>query len=306
MFYNPDDIKDDFLVAGNSIKKIINEKNHPDFVANAVEDLLKQKESSIQDIISTLDSASVFLYERGQYNIARVLSERAVPYCKETGDKNTLFRFLNRIGNCYYSINHDFADFTDKAIEYYNNALKVAVENNDEKSQKLCRSNLDTVKNDMKQYVDVLYDKSVELYESGKYDEELELCDKILEIDANHIDTLYNKGITLGLLKKYGKAISCYDKILEIEPNRINALYAKGVALGNLTRFEEEIQCYDKILQIDANHVGALYNKGVALGNLKRYSEEITCYDKVLEIEPEHADAFDGKCVAISNLKTLL
>ena len=58
---NYENIKDDFLVAGQSIKKIINEKYYPKFIVNDVENLLKQKEFSISEIISTFDSASVFI-----------------------------------------------------------------------------------------------------------------------------------------------------------------------------------------------------------------------------------------------------
>jgi tetratricopeptide (TPR) repeat protein len=65
----------------------------------------------------------------------------------------------------------------------------------------------------------------------GKYDDALELYDKVLGIEPKHVSALYNKANLLVKIEKYLEAISCYEKVVQIDPTNIPALYNKRIAL---------------------------------------------------------------------------
>jgi tetratricopeptide (TPR) repeat protein len=55
----------------------------------------------------------------------------------------------------------------------------------------------------------------------------------------------YNKGVNLYNIGKYQEYIEYYDKALALDPNFVSALYNKGNALNDLERYQEAIEYYN-------------------------------------------------------------
>jgi len=69
--------------------------------------------------------------------------------------------------------------------------------------------------------------------------------------DSESENDFFDKGMESFRLGEYEQAISYFDRVLEIEPNNIDALYNKGNNLSQLEKFEEAIPYYVKVLNLD-------------------------------------------------------
>jgi len=68
--------------------------------------------------------------------------------------------------------------------------------------------------------IDALIEKGVNLRNFGKYDEALQVFDKVTELEPSNAQAWHNKGIILGILKKYNEALQAFEKALKIEPEK--------------------------------------------------------------------------------------
>ena len=115
----------------------------------------------------------------------------------------------------------------DKAITYFDRALKLRPE-----------------------YTDAISKKGYALYLKGKYSEAEECYDKALELSPDFRKVWYDKAVLLGRLGKYAEAEEFFDKILSKNPNNYKVLYNKGLALHKQEKYEEALRCFDKSLEI--------------------------------------------------------
>ena len=76
------------------------------------------------------------------------------------------------------------------------------------------------------------------------------------------------RGFALGKLGRYEEEIECCNRAIELDPNCLDAWNNMAFAFGMLDRFEEKIECCDQALAVDPENATAWNNKGVALGML--------------------------------------
>lgn len=97
--------------------------------------------------------------------------------------------------------------------------------------------------------------KGLFLYNLGRQEEVLDLCDKALRITiGNPPFTLAYiiKGLLWKNLRLDEAAIECYNKALAIDPQFDMAYSHKALSLKNLGREQEALDCYNKALRIHA------------------------------------------------------
>ena len=100
------------------------------------------------------------------------------------------------------------------------------------------------------------------------YNEMLEYMDHNVNAQSPStvdVDDVLAEGESLLLAGKYDEAINVFDKVLAIEPNNTGALNNKGLVLGSLGRYDEAIVYFDKVLAIDPNNTNALDAKEFVL-----------------------------------------
>lgn len=112
---------------------------------------------------------------------------------------------------------------------------------------------------------------------------------------SRDITTIFNKALALDKSGKYEEAIELYDKILKTDPDHIKALRKKGIALYFLGKYQEAAEIYDKVLKIDPKDIDVLNNKGIVLSCLGKHQEAIELYDKILEIDPGFSNAKENR-----------
>jgi tetratricopeptide (TPR) repeat protein len=154
--------------------------------------------------------------------------------------------------------------------------------------------------------------KCIILLEQGKYDEALESCDKMLDINPRAYAGWHNKGVISEHFKRWEEANLYFDKALEINPKssetwagkcnvllkgRVNAikhfLEDETKGLGSIKRLEgidrEAMRCVNKALEINPKNEHAWILKSVSEVGGK--NESIRCLDKALEINPRSVEA---------------
>ena len=168
------------------------------------------------------------------------------------------------VASAYQNLNN-----TDKAIEYYKQALNLAPSNSDiafyiaslyadkedmENAKTFAQKSLALNKTN-KQAQDLLksisenieaqnLDKAIALFDSEKYDESLALINQILNTDAKNSYALYYRGMIYDAQKKYAQAISDYKKAISVNPDLIIVNYLIGVDYDMLEQYKNAMSYY--------------------------------------------------------------
>jgi len=102
-----------------------------------------------------------------------------------------------------------------------------------------------------------LSNRSVELADSGQYDEALDLINRAIKLDANNANSWYNKGIIIFKMGRYQDALNSFAQAVDIDPEFTEAWYNKGLALMHMGKYLEAIRAFNKLLKIHPHDVRA-------------------------------------------------
>jgi len=126
-------------------------------------------------------------------------------------------RVIGSTGNCY--IGRDYIPKNGKTrydLRVFVKEIKMEPENSDtlikDDALKLSKRKSDDI--------DALIDKGITLRNFKKYDEALQVFEKVLETEPENAQAWHNKGIILGILKKYNEAMQAFKKSIQIEPEK--------------------------------------------------------------------------------------
>ena len=145
---------------------------------------------------------------------------------------------------------------------------------------------------------DILRIMSVNSALQFKFDDALELIDRVISLSPKNALAHSNRGNILKELQRYEEALVSFDKAIALLPSYAEAYSNKGNALQELHRYEEALIWYDKAIALQPNYAEAYSNKGNALGLLHRHSEAMELYDKSTAISPQYMDAYWHKALS--------
>jgi len=202
----------------------------------------------------------------------------------------------------------------DKALEYFNEALKIDPEDIDSLTgkgmvllkQQNIKGSIDCFNRVLKineKDVRALYYKGLALYYDEKYEEAIKYYEEVLKINPKYADAWNGKGFLLFNNGNYEEALKCYNKALEIEPQKSITLMNIGNTMYGMKNYEEAIKCYKKVLEIEPGNKQAWFNQGNVLYIMGKYIESIKCYNRALKIDRNFAPARKGIENAIKALK---
>lgn len=168
------------------------------------------------------------------------------------------------VASAYQNLNN-----TDKAIEYYKQALNLAPTNSDiafyiaslyadkedmENAKTFAQKSLALNKTN-KQAQDLLksisenieaqnLDKAIALFDAGKYSESLSLINNILSNDSKNAYALYYRGMIYDAQKNYNSAINDYKKAISANPDLMIVNYLIGVDYDMLEQYKNAMSYY--------------------------------------------------------------
>ena len=86
-----------------------------------------------------------------------------------------------------------------------------------------------------------------------------EKIDSLIEEVAGHSDD-----------ENYEEILECCDKIIELDPDFVEVYLNRGYAYMELERYEEALSDYDKAIELDPENTGAKDNKKLASEKLEK------------------------------------
>ncbi len=96
------------------------------------------------------------------------------------------------------------------------------------------------------------YNKGIEYYKEGKYDQAGEAFEKALELKPNHVYAMYGLGNTYYCKAKYDEAVKTYIKAINLNPDYPKVHYSLSLAyskLGMTRDAEKEKEIFRKLTQ---------------------------------------------------------
>ena len=247
---------------------------------------------STKEYIDLLCKYGIFLCKYAYYEESIEVNLRFIQLSEETNGQNeTTADAYNNIGVVY-----DYLGDYDKALEYYNKALKIskAVLGENHRDTAMSYGN-----------IGVVYDNL------GDYDKALEFKNKALEIQKdvlgeNHPDTAMsygNIGNVYSDLGDYDKALEYYFKALEIRKDVLGEKHPDtaisynniGVVYKNLGDYDKALEFHNKALEIRKEVLGEMHtdtadsydNIGVVYRNLGDKDKALEYHNKALEIRKD-------------------
>jgi tetratricopeptide (TPR) repeat protein len=164
---------------------------------------------------------------------------------------------------------------------------------------------------------DSWYGKGEALYNLEKYEDGLDLCNRVLSnpkgpkgvnrvrfINLDESFYLASKEINPDSPIKgysqcsgeipeiYRSVEKRYDDALELDPNSTLTWNNKGIFLGTICQLDKSIECFSKALDIDPTLAEVWNNKGVSYDWQGKHDESMICYNRAIELKPKMAAAW--------------
>ena len=145
----------------------------------------------------------------------------------------------------------------------------------------------------------VLIHKGMDKVKRMKYEEALEIFERLIDMNPHIPEAWNNKGVALYRLGRPEESIQCYDRSLALDPENMDAFRNKGLALHSLGRMEEALQAYDTVLQKGGDAID-LESMAVVLIALGRLEEAMHCL--LLANEKMHLDRFEREIEVLKGM----
>jgi tetratricopeptide (TPR) repeat protein len=149
------------------------------------------------------------------------------------------------------------------------------------------------------------FDKGLELYNIGNYDESIKYYDQAIKINPEYAKAWLNKGNSLAMLDRYDEAILCYSRAVEIDQGSVKSetWVTIGNKLFNLRQYDKAITCFDNAIKINSRDQKAWRNKALTLYTSGKYYDALECYDRAIEIDPNYIEALQEKANTLADAR---
>lgn len=170
----------------------------------------------------------------------------------------------------------------------------------------------------------ILYEEAEAAYNSGKYDEALELLDQCLRLSPGYFEAYSLRGSVKEILKDLEGALTDYSIYLENIPQHLEVLMSRAVLRFKMGFYEQAKEDFFKLLTLEpaetnvvfykqnmsvgdrsplmttqSGHQSYIYNYlGLTESKLKNYSQAIAYYDSALHYNPKEPDYFVNRGLA--------
>lgn len=186
-----------------------------------------------------------------------------------------------------------------RAIWLYNQANNLVTEENYLEAIALYEEVLDTLPN----AAPVWLNRGFALSQLKRFQEQLNSCQKAVEIDPEFVEAHNCIGLAWHNLDQQEKAIAAFNQVVDIEPDFFQAWNNKGEALMDVERPREALESFDTAILYQGNYLFAWNGRGNALMQLERYPEAVVAYGKAIEIDTDYQYAWNGRGNAHRALK---
>ena len=141
------------------------------------------------------------------------------------------------------------------------------------------------------------------LFQGNKFDEAIDTCHKVFELDPNNVKAWLLLGESLLAKNDVTGAIDADNKVIEIDPKKVDAWLLLADSLLANNDATGALDACHKALKIDPEYVGALNKLGIALYATNDFDGAIAAYRKAIERKRGYSTAWSnlGKALQAIN-----
>lgn len=170
----------------------------------------------------------------------------------------------------------------------------------------------------------VLYEEAEGAYNSGKYQEALELLNQCLKVSPGYFEAYSLRGSVKEILKDFDGALTDYSIYLEQIPEHLEVLMSRAALRFKIGFYEQAKEDFFRLLTMEpaetnaifyrqnmsvgdrnpvmttqSGHKSYIYNYlGLTESKLKNYTHAIAYYDTALQLNPKEPDYFVNRGLA--------
>ena len=139
---------------------------------------------------------------------------------------------------------------------------------------------------------DSLLEKGIEYHDARQYNQAIGIYKEILQQDSTIVEAIYELSLSLLESGRYEEAISCCDKLIDRDDKyAILGYNTKGSSLNYMGKTNEAISVYLEGIDRYDDFPQLYYNLGLAYFADKDYVKAGEAYRKTLKMNPKHAGA---------------
>jgi len=138
--------------------------------------------------------------------------------------------------------------------------------------------------------------EGVEFHDLGNFEDALIKYDEALTLDKDNSYALAEKAMTLEAMKKYDEAIEICQKVLKLHPKENNAMVyvTYGNALDHFGKAKQALKVYDEGIKKFPNQYQLFFNKGITLINIKEREKALEAIQTATKLNPNHSSSFNA------------
>lgn len=170
----------------------------------------------------------------------------------------------------------------------------------------------------------ILYEEAESAYNSGKYEEALDLLNQCLKVSPGYFEAYSLRGSVKKILKDFDGALTDYSIYLEQIPEHLEVFMSRAVLRFKIGFYEQAKEDFFKLLTMEpaetkvifykqnmsvgdrnpmmttqSGHKSYIYNYlGLTESKLKNYTSAIAYYDTALRLNPKEPDYFVNRGLA--------
>ncbi len=134
-----------------------------------------------------------------------------------------------------------------------------------------------------------LYNKGINEFEQGHYDDSIENFKKAIELDDSNYDYYFNLGVVYMEVEDYDAAIESFVNAYNLNPKvrDVELFNNLGTAYYAKRDYDKAAKSYSKSVWYNSGDPENLNNAGIAYIALKNYKEAVSNLKRAVKIEPK-------------------
>jgi Flp pilus assembly protein TadD len=137
--------------------------------------------------------------------------------------------------------------------------------------------------------IDILELLGLAFIKQVKYNEAIEIYEKVLELDQQNQDAINNLAYSYSNLGKREKAIDLLKQGIELNPTKDSYWYHLAIQYKEQKNYEKAFSVYKEALSLIEDSADLYYHYAVTLGEYGDFQLALEKYEKALELNPSHA-----------------
>nr|CRH06910.1 conserved protein of unknown function [Include 6 copies of TPR repeat] [Candidatus Magnetococcus massalia] len=134
-----------------------------------------------------------------------------------------------------------------------------------------------------------------ELFQQEKYDQALEIFERLASIATKDANVFRLQGITLFQLHRYDEAIEVLQRSHALDPENAVQAYYIGSSYYQKGMYEEAVNWFGRAVELKEDYAAAWINLGVNWRKLKETEKALFCVERALTIDDSLANAHNNR-----------